>query len=82
MISLWPSLEALPDSPYAMELRRQPAAVQFAAPVENEYLRSRLREHRALVRFTCSLALLLIALRGSQSLAGMLRSPGRCPCSR
>ncbi len=79
MISLWPSLEALPDSPYAAELRKQPAGARFAAPVEGEYLRSRLREDRALVRFTCTLALLLMALRGSESLASALRSSSVLP---
>ncbi len=75
MISLWPSLEALPDSPYAAELRKQPAGARFAAALESEYLRTRLREERALVRFTCTLALLLMALRGSESLLSALRSP-------
>lgn len=69
MISLWPSLEALPDSPYAAELRKHPPGARFAAPVEAEYLRSRLREDRSLVRLACTLGLLLVGLRGGESLA-------------
>ena len=75
MISLWPSLEALPDSPYAAQLRRQPAGARFAAPIEDEYLRNRLCEDRSLVRFTCTLALLLMLVRGSESFAAALPSP-------
>lgn len=69
MISLWPSLEALPDSPYAAQLRKQPAGARFASPMEAEFLRSRLREDRVLVRIACTLALLLIVLRGGESFA-------------
>ncbi len=74
MISLWPSLEALPDSPYAAELRKDPPEARFAAPVEVQFLRSRLREDRPLVRLTCTLALLLMALRGGESLGLVLSS--------
>ncbi len=71
MIALWPSLEALPNSHYAAELRKQPESARFAAPVEAEYRRSNLRESRALVRLTCTLALLLIGLQaGEEVLAG------------
>ncbi len=57
----------LPDSPYAAELRKRPAGARFAAPVETEYLRNRLREDRAVVRLTNTLALVLLALRGAES---------------
>lgn len=69
MIALWPSLDALPDSPYAAELRKHPGCKRFAAPVEAEFRRSNLRENRSLVRLACTLALLLIALRGAEVLA-------------
>lgn len=68
MISLWPSLEALPDSPYAAELRKQPAATRFAAPLEVEYLRHKLRQERWLVRLVCTLAPILLMLRDGEAL--------------
>jgi len=69
MIALSASLDSLPDSPYAAELRKQPASARFAAPVEGEFRSSNLRENRTLVRVACTLALLLIALRGAEVLA-------------
>ena len=63
MISPSPNAEALPDSPYAAELREQPVARRFAPAVEAEYLRSRLRKERTLVRLASTLALLLLGLR-------------------
>lgn len=70
MIASWPSLDALPDSHYAAELRKQPESARFAAPVEAEYRRSTLRENRALVRLACTLALLLFGLHAGEVIAG------------
>ena len=70
MIASWPSLEALPDSHYAAELRKQPESARFAAPVEAEYRRSTLRENCTLIRLACSLALLLFGLHAGEVLAG------------
>jgi diguanylate cyclase (GGDEF)-like protein len=58
-----PSLEGLDDSPYAAELRKARPAARFAPAMEADYLRSFLRENRTLVRLSCTLAVLLIALR-------------------
>ena len=76
MIALWPNLEALPDSPYAAELRKQPESARFADPVEAEYRRGNLRENRALIRLACTLVLLLMGLRAAEVLsAGGARAP-------
>jgi len=65
-----PSLEGLHDSPYAAELRKARLPACFAPAMEADYLRSFLRDNRALVRLSCTLALLLIALRGFEALIG------------
>ncbi len=70
MIASSTSLEALPDSHYAAELRRQPETARFAAPVEAEYRRSALRENRTLIRLACTLALLLLGLRAGEAISG------------
>lgn len=64
------SLEGLDDSPYAAELRRERPVPRFAAAMEAEYRRSYLRDNRTLVRLSCTLAVLLIALRGLEVLIG------------
>lgn len=58
----------MPNSPYAAELGKQPLSMRFAGPLEAEYRGSNLREHRSLVRLACTLALLLIGLRGAEVL--------------
>lgn len=59
-----PSLDGLHDSPYAAELRKAPPAARFAPAMEADYLRASLRDYRPLVRLSCTLAVLFIALRG------------------
>ncbi len=70
MTSSPPSLEGLDDSPYAAELRRPRVAARFARAMEDEYLRAFLRDNRTLVRLSCTLAVLLAALRILEDLAG------------
>jgi diguanylate cyclase (GGDEF)-like protein len=65
-----PSLEGLNDSPYAAELRKPRPSVRFAPAMEADYVRSFLRENRTLVRLSCTLAVLLVALRGFETLIG------------
>jgi diguanylate cyclase (GGDEF)-like protein len=65
-----PSLEGLPDSPYAAELRKTIPSARFAPAMEADYVRSFLRENRTLVRLSCTLAVLLMALRGFEVLVG------------
>ena len=65
-----PSLEGLNDSPYAAELRKARPAARFAPAIEADYVRSFLRDNLALVRLSCTLAVLLIALRGLEALTG------------
>jgi diguanylate cyclase (GGDEF)-like protein len=65
-----PSLEGLHDSPYAAELRRARPATYFAPAMEADYVRTFLRDNRTLVRLSCTLAVLLIALRGFEVLIG------------
>lgn len=59
-----PSLEGLPDSPYAAELRKAQSTPRFAPAMEGEYVQSFLRDNLTLVRLSTTLALLLLALRG------------------
>ena len=68
-----PSLEGLPDSPYAAELRKARLPARFAPAMEADYVRSFLRDNLALVRLSCTLAVLLIALRGFEALIGGVR---------
>lgn len=65
-----PSLEGLPDSPYAAELRKAHANARFPAAMEAEYVCEFLRDSRTLVRLSCTLAVLLLALRGLEVLVG------------
>ena len=65
-----PSLEGLPDSPHAAELRKARPGARFAPALEAEYVRSFLRDNRTLVRLSCTLAVLLMALRGLEVLVG------------
>ena len=65
-----PSLEGLQDSPYAAELRKAHPASRFAPAIEADYLRSVLRQSRALVRLSCTLAVLFIGLRGLEVALG------------
>ncbi|MDE2263623.1 MAG: GGDEF domain-containing protein [Gammaproteobacteria bacterium] len=65
-----PTLEGLPDSPYAAELRKARPSARFAAAMEAEYVRGFLRDNRTLVRLSCTLAVLLLALRGFEVLIG------------
>jgi len=58
-----PSLEGLRDSPYAAELRKARPSARFPRAMEADYLRVFLRDNRTLVRLSCTLAVLLIALR-------------------
>jgi diguanylate cyclase (GGDEF)-like protein len=64
------SVETLPDSEYAVHLQQETRAAPFPEPIESQYLRSVLRNHRIAVRGACSLATLLIALRALQTLLG------------
>ena len=66
MTSSPPSLEGLHDSPYAAELRKARPGARFAPAMEADYLRVFLRDNRTLVRLSCTLAVLLIALRASK----------------
>jgi len=66
-----PSLEGLHDSPYAAELRRAHPGSRFAAAMESDYRQGFLRDSRTLVRLSCTLAVLLIALRGLEVLIGI-----------
>ena len=63
MLTSPPSLEGLPDSPHAAELRKARPSARFAPVLEAEYVRSYLRDNRTLVRLSCTLAVLLLALR-------------------
>ncbi len=65
-----PSLEGLPDSPYAAELRKARPGGRFAPPLEADYLSTFLRENRALVRLSCTLAVLFALLRGFEVAIG------------
>ncbi len=62
-----PTLGAIPDSPYAAELRRGVSELRFSSTaLEAEYVRSALLRSRALIRMTCVLAVLLPLLRGAE----------------
>jgi diguanylate cyclase (GGDEF)-like protein len=63
-----PSLEGLHDSPYAAELRKARPAARFAPAMEADYLRVFLRDNHTLVRLSCTLAVLLLVLRGLEVL--------------
>ena len=75
MTSSPPSLEGLYDSPYAAELRKARPSERFAPAMEADYLRVFLRDNRTLVRLSCTLAVLLIALRAFEVLIGSTRAP-------
>jgi diguanylate cyclase (GGDEF)-like protein len=61
-------LEALPDSIYAVELRKVPPSARFPEPLEAQFARATLRNSRTVVRFACTLTVLLVALRGAELL--------------
>jgi diguanylate cyclase (GGDEF)-like protein len=61
-------LAAFPSSPYAAELRRGPGIRPFAPPLEAEYTRGRLREHRVLIRVAAVFGVMLGAARGTEQL--------------
>ena len=68
------SLAAVPDSPYAAELRRGPAELRFSSPnVEAEYVRADLMRSRTLIRVACTLAALLAAFHGLGEVFGGAR---------
>ena len=69
------SLEALTDSIYAAELQKDPPSSRFAAPLEAQFVRSALRNSRTIVRFACTLTVLLIALRGAEWLIADMPLP-------
>jgi diguanylate cyclase (GGDEF)-like protein len=79
MMSSPPSLEGLQDSPYAAELRKARPGARFAPAMEADYLRVFLRDNRTLVRLSCTLAVLLIALRGLEILTGSSPNVGSAP---
>jgi diguanylate cyclase (GGDEF)-like protein len=61
------NLSAFPASQYAAELQREIAGRSFGEDLEQEYVRSRLSENRALIKVTCVLGALL-------SLFGIVRN--------
>ena len=63
-----PSSRTLPSSPYAEELERGVASRSFGAPLEAEYLRSRLAEDRMLIRIASMLVLLIASTRGADQI--------------
>ena len=73
-----PSFEGLPDSPYAAELRKAHASARIAPAMEAEYVQGFLRDSRTLVRLSCTLAVLLMVLRGLEvQVAGSLAETSR-----
>jgi diguanylate cyclase (GGDEF)-like protein len=56
--------DTFPDSPYAIELQRGAANGRFCPRLESEYSRTRLMDDRALVRVSCTFAVLVAVLRG------------------
>ena len=78
MTDLRPGLEALPDSPYAAQLRTGSPGARFPRPLEAEYLRDSLRENRLLIRVVCTLTALLLVLRLAELVIGLgpMRRPG------
>jgi diguanylate cyclase (GGDEF)-like protein len=54
-----PNLSAFPDSRYAAELQREIAGRSFGEDLEQEYVRSRLSENRALIQVACVFGALL-----------------------
>ncbi len=60
--------ETLPDSIYAAELHKDPPSRRFPAPLEAQFVRATVRDSRPIVRFACTLTVLLIALRAAEML--------------
>ena len=79
MLTSPPSLEGLPDSPHAAELRKGRPGARFAPALEAEYVRTFLRDNRTLVRLSCTLAVLLAALRGLEVLVGSVAGQSSGP---
>lgn len=59
MTVLRPDFSTFPASPYAAELQRGVAGRRFGGRLEQEYIQTRLWEHRVLVQVTCALGALL-----------------------
>jgi diguanylate cyclase (GGDEF)-like protein len=57
------TLDDLPDSPYASELRSGGAKSCFSSRLESEYVHARLIENRTIIRIACALAAVLVILR-------------------
>ena len=62
------NLETLPDSIYAVELQKAPPGAHFPEPLEAQFARATLRNSRTVVRFACTLTVLLVASRGAELL--------------
>ena len=60
------NLGALPDSKYAAQLQKSPSPARFPAALEREFIRDSLGAQRLIVRFACTLALLLLLLRTAE----------------
>ena len=61
-------LETLPDSIYAVELQKDRPGGRFPQPLEAQFARATLRNSRTVVRFACTLTVLLLALRVAELL--------------
>lgn len=76
MISNIPNLNALPDSPFAAQLRKEPFPARFPQPLEDAYVDDHLRRARLRARSWTLLALVLaIGFTVAQTLAGPVWSP-------
>ena len=62
------NLAGLPSSPYAAQLQRGAGSHSFSPPLEAEFARVHLAEHRTLIRVTALFALLLAAVRGTEQI--------------
>jgi hypothetical protein len=54
------NLGALPDSKYAAQLQKSPSPARFPAALEREFIRDSLDAQGLIVRFACTLPLLLV----------------------
>jgi diguanylate cyclase (GGDEF)-like protein len=55
---------SFPDSPYAVELQRDPANLRFSPQLERDYARSQLTDSRPLIRVASLFAVAIAVLRG------------------
>ena len=69
------SPDALPDSIYAAQLHKDASNARFPAPLESQFVRSTLRNSRTIVRFACTLTVLLIGFRIAETLLMHHRLP-------